>query len=143
MLYIRYLMTASGQDIQKEISLEILLPLAVHRDGLAQDLGPFPQREAHPPQAVITGGKEHPPHKGLVIQGQLGPRHFRRPRPPGRRSSPPDQVLDKLPRPPPARRGPWPKAWLVADRISREGANEIVPGEGAVGPRSRLVLKTK
>ena len=81
----------------------------------AQDLGPFPQREARAPQAVIREGRERPPHKGLVVQGKLSPGHFRRPRHPGQCLCPPNQVLDKILGPPPAWRGPRPEARLVAD----------------------------
>ena len=58
---------------------------------------------------------------------------MRWPRHPGQRPCPPDQVLEEVPGPPPARRGPWLEARLVADRIPREGADEIVPGKGLRG----------
>ena len=107
--------------------------------GFAQDLGRSPLREARTPQTAIKGGRQRPPHKGLVVEGQLYLRHFRRPRHLGQCPCPSDQVPDKILRPPPAQRGPWPKVWLVADRIPREGADKIVPGKKAAGPWSRLV----
>ena len=36
---------------------------------LAQDLGPLPKQQARTPQSLIRGGREHPPCKGLVVQG--------------------------------------------------------------------------
>ena len=85
---------------------------------------------------LCAGPGPFPPAGGAC---QLRPRHFCRPRSTGQRSGPPNHVLDKLLRPPPAWRGPWPQARLIADRIRQKGANEIVPGEGVAGPRSRLV----
>ena len=50
---------------------------------LAQDLGSLPQRQARSPQPVVQGGRERPPHKRLIVQGQLSLGDFRRPRHPG------------------------------------------------------------
>ena len=86
---------------------------------LAQDLGSLPKRQARIPLLVIRGGRERPPHICLEIQGQHSPGDFRRPRHPGQRPGPPDQVLDKVLGPPPARRGPRLEPRLVADRVSR------------------------
>ena len=106
---------------------------------LAQDLGSLPQRQARPPQPVVREGWERPPHKHLIIQGQLSPGDFRRPRHPGQCPGPPDQVLDEVLGPPPARRDPRPEPWLVADGVPRQGADKVVPGVGVAGPRTRLV----
>ena len=82
---------------------------------------------------VIRGGRESPPHKGLVVHDQLIPGHFRWPRHLGQRPRPPDQVPDKVLRPPLARRGPWLEARLVADRIPWEGPAKSSQGKGLQG----------
>ena len=98
---------------------------------LAHDLGPLPERQACALQSVVRGGWERPPRKGLVVQGRLSPGDIRRPQHLGQRSCAPDQVLNEVLGPPPARWGPWPEVRLVADRIPWEGADEVILGEGA------------
>ena len=103
---------------------------------LAQD---FPKRQAPAPQPVVRGGWERPPNKRLIIQGQLSPGDLCRPRHPGQRPGPLDQVVDEVLGPPPARWGPRPGPWLVAGCVRRQGAGEVVPWIGVAGPRARLV----
>ena len=88
---------------------------------------------------MVRGSWERPPRKCLIIQGQLSPGNFHRPQYPGQRPCPPDQVLDEVMGPLPARRGPRPERWLVADCFPRPGADEVVPEVGVPGLRTRLV----
>ena len=108
---------------------------------LAQNLGPFPQRWARAPQPMDRGGWDYPPHIRVIIQGQLSPGDLCRPRHPGKRPGPPDQVMDEVLGPTPVRRGPRPEPRVVVDGVPRQGANEVVPRVGVAGPWTRLVGK--
>ena len=105
----------------------------------AQDLGPPPKREARAPQAAMRGGRERPPRKGLIVQGQLTQDTSAGAGIQASARAHRTNTLDKILGPPPAWRGPRPEARLVADCIPREGADKVVPGEGVAEPRSRLV----
>ena len=106
---------------------------------LAQNLGPFPQRQARATQPVVRGGRERSPHVRFIVQGQFCLGDLRRPRHPGHRPGPPDQVVDEVLGPSPVRRYPRLEPQLVADGVPRQGANEVVPGVGVAGPRAWLL----
>ena len=78
---------------------------------LIQHLGSLTQQKAHPLQFVVQGCRERPARKGLMVQGQLGPRHVAWALLPRQHSRPADQVMGKgrLPPQPPGQHA-WPHA---------------------------------
>ena len=108
---------------------------------LAQNLGPFPQRQARTPQLVVSGGRKRSPHERFIVQGHLCLGGLCRPPHPSKRPGPPNQVVDEVLGPSPVRRYPRLEPRLVADDVPRQGANEVILGVGVAGPWARLLRK--